>query len=515
MNADALHGLSLLTLLEEHARAYPSRIAVAGDEGLRFTWPEFRDRVGRLASALAASGIGHGDRVLWLGQNSFRILEGILACARLGAIFCPANWRQSAPELAFVLDDLAPRIVFWQSTEVGAVIEEARGIANASAATRWIPIERDYEAFVANAPPRADASADVADACVALYTAAFEGRPNAALLSQRAFLAQSPVVAAVTDFVDRTVFLNSGPLFHIGTMKFMMAAFYCGGTNVFLRRTDPEAICQLIHAERCTVAFLVTKTMQEMAAVNQDRRYDLSCLVSQPVSPEWDAMVKVVVPPGHFDRAAGYGQTEVCGFALWQYYGGRGLGFHGRPSPVAQVRLLDDDGNAVPPGEVGEFAIRGPIVMNGYWNRPELNARRQAGGWHRCNDLGRQESDGSYTFIGPKTQMIKSGVENVYPAEVEACLKSHPAVADCGVIGVPDTTWIQSVRAIVALKPGARATEAELIEHCRARIASYKKPRSVVFVERIPRLPTWAVDYRALDAAHGGGGYPGGGTRSK
>lgn len=551
---DALHALSLPAQLAEHARSYPARVAVSGDEGVRLTWPQLDDRVRRLAGALRAAGVTGGERVLWLGQNSFRILEGILACASIGAIFCPANWRQSAAELAFVIDDLEPRVVFWQGGEIGAAIEEARRTSVHAAAARWIRADAvdaddatEYDSWLASgerasrdysgdgatggsatpgAAPGATSYVEPArtssqfpacnpdDACVALYTAAFDGRPNAALLSQRAFLAQSPVVGAVSAFTSATVFLASGPLFHIGTMKFVMAAFHFGATNVFVRRTDPEAICRIVHAERCTVAFLVTKTMHEMATVNRDRRYDLSCLNSTSVSPAWDAMVHVV-PPGPFDPVGGYGQTEVCGFVLWQYFGGRGIGFHGRPSPVAQVRLLDDEGREVPRGEVGEFVVRGPTVMNGYWRRPELNARRQAGGWHRCNDLGRIEADGTYTFVGPKTQMIKSGVENIYPAEVEACLKSHAAVADCGVIGVPDPTWIQSVRAIVQLKAGATASATELIEHCRERIASYKKPRDVVFVERVPRLPTFAIDYRALDAAHGGGGYPGGSTRSK
>jgi long-chain acyl-CoA synthetase len=180
---------------------------------------------------------------------------------------------------------------------------------------------------------------------------------------------------------------------------------------------------------------------------------------------------------------------------------------------VAQIRILDDAGRELPPGEVGEICVRGPTVMNGYWRRPELNAQRRRGGWHRTNDLGRREPDGSLTFVGPKVQMIKSGAENIYPAEVEGCLRQHPAVADAAVIGVPDATWVQSVKAIVVLKERAAATEQALIEHCRAHIASYKKPRVVVFADALPRTPHGAVDYAALDAAHGGGGYPGGTTR--
>ena len=151
-------------------------------------------------------------------------------------------------------------------------------------------------------------------------------------------------------------------------------------------------------------------------------------------------------------------------------------------------------------------------MMSGYHDRAELNAARQAGGWHHTNDLGRREDDGSISFVGPKTRLIKSAAENIYPAEVEGCVARHPAVAECAVIGVPDPTWTQSVKAIVVPKQGQAVTAEEIIEHCRANIASYKKPRTVEIVDKLPRQG-WAVDYDALDSRFGGGGYPGGGRR--
>jgi long-chain acyl-CoA synthetase len=201
------------------------------------------------------------------------------------------------------------------------------------------------------------------------------------------------------------------------------------------------------------------------------------------------------------------------GMATFALLGAGGLGAHGRPSPLVDVRVVDGDDREVPTGETGEIVVRGSTVMNGYWNRPGLNAQRARNGWHHTNDLGRYEADGTFTFVGPKTRMLKSGAENIYPAEVENCVKSHPAVADCAVIGVPDHTWVQSVKAIVVREPGARVTAEEIVEHCRARIASYKKPRSVEFVDALPRRG-FAVDYDELDRRFGGGGYPGGGTRS-
>ena len=250
-----------------------------------------------------------------------------------------------------------------------------------------------------------------------------------------------------------------------------------------------------------------------MAEVNTDGRYDLKCLSSPSYLPAFDAMV-TVNSRDYRDTAYGYGQTEVMGLITWVYYAeGKGMGSHGAVNPITQLRIVGPDDQDAPDGEVGEIVLRGPTVMTGYWNRPELNAERQRGGWHHTNDLGRREDDGTITFIGPKTQMIKSGAENIYPAEVEGCLKTHPAVADAAIIGVPDPHFIQSVKAVVQLKPGAEAAAQDLIEHCRARMASYKKPRFVVFADSLPRTKVGAVDYRALDAAHGGGNYPGGALR--
>jgi long-chain acyl-CoA synthetase len=206
-------------------------------------------------------------------------------------------------------------------------------------------------------------------------------------------------------------------------------------------------------------------------------------------------------------RPAGYGQTEVMGLATFNALQ-PSTGTSGRPAPFVRIAVLDPDGTELAPGETGEIAVRGPTVMNGYFNRPELNQERQAGGWHHTNDLGRIDPDGSLTFIGPKTRLIKSAAENIYPTEVEGCLKTHPAVADAAVIGVPDRTWGQNVTAVVVLKEGATAAAEDIIEHCRERIASYKKPKGVEFTDVLPRNG-FAIDYDALDASYGGGGYPG------
>ena len=511
---DPMRNLSLLAILEEHVRSFPGKIAFAyGDS--RYAFGDVLDRIDRLANALEDAGVLPGDRLLWLGQNSYRIMEGILAAARIGAMFCPANWRQSTAELAALIDDLEPRVVFWQDEEVGDAVRDARQQATHRAGL-WLQHDSDgdgsYEEFVATGSPAArHREIDPDDGVLIIYTAAFDGRPAGAVLSQTTILTQNLVLAPTQPVTHKTVFLGVGPMFHLGTLMQCLTTFHMGGTCVFVRRSDAETIAAAIHRERCTRTWVVSKTMDEIAALNIDGRYDLTCLVSPPYTPAWNAMVMVEQAT---TMIPGYGQTEVMGLATLPYYGEGAIGIFGKPSPLCQLRIVDEDGGDVAPGETGEIVVRGPIVMNGYWRRPEINAHRRRTGWHHTNDLGKRETDGSLTFVGPKTQMIKSGVENIYPAEVEACIRRHPAVADCGIIGVPDDRWIQTVKAIVVLKPEANASPIDIIEHCRAHIASYKKPTSVEFSSKIPRGPTGAIDYRTLDTAYGGGNYPGGATRT-
>ncbi|MBM3674320.1 MAG: AMP-binding protein [Actinobacteria bacterium] len=506
--------LVLHDVLAQHARARGAELAV-GDGDVLLTWSELAERVDRCAGALRAEGVGRGDRVLWLGQNSFRVLELLLGCSRLGALFCAANWRQRAGELAFVVDDLTPAVLFTQAEEVGD--EVAAGLSVADHRARTIRHDADgaegYEAWCASAPAREiDDLTEPGDALLCTYTAAFDGRPNAAMLPHRAIVAQGLLMGPWMGVSARSRYLAAGPLFHVGVWMEGFATFLAGGANVFVRRSDGEALCRAIADFGCTSGYVVGPMVDAVVAANEGGRFDLSSMRGRRGHPAYDAWVGVDDSPWG-RRPGGYGQTETMGMSTFALLSSADeLGTHGRPSPLVQVRVVDPDGADVPVGETGEILVRGETVMCGYWNRPELNAVRSRGGWHHTNDLGCYEVDGSFSFVAPKGRMLKSGAENIYPEEVEQALRTHPAVAEVAVIGVPDEVWVQSVKAIVVRQAAATVTEAELIEHCRARIAGYKKPRTVVFVEALPRAG-WQVDYAALDAAHGGGSYPGGNNR--
>jgi acyl-CoA synthetase (AMP-forming)/AMP-acid ligase II len=525
---DLLHTFSLADVSREHRRSYPDRPAVV-DGATRLTWPQFDDRVNRLANALTAEGLGSGDVVLWMGQNSYRILECLAAAAKIGAVCGIVNWRQSVDEMAFVISDAGAAVTIWQEAEVGETVRTAR--ERAGSPGRWLrhdvalgraegadgadgaddePAD-SYEDFLAGGSSDDPGLAvDPGSAVLMLYTAAFSGTPNGALLSQAAVLTQSLIMANLQRVDAGYTYLNCGPMFHIATLMTTLATFVFGGANVFTPRVDAEELCRVIQAERCTGAFVMPPTIDQILEVNADGRYDLSSLRTFGGKPEWNAMITVDDSPWA-TRPAGFGQTEVTGMLTFNALGAPGSGNSGRPSPTMAVRLLDPDGVEVPTGETGEIAARGPQVMNGYRHHDQETARRQAGGWHHTNDLGRREADGTLTFVGPKGRIVKSAAENIYPAEVEGALNAHPAVRESAIIGVPDPTWGQSVLAVVVLADGESATPDELIEHVRGRIASYKKPKRVVLRdEPLPRQG-WPIDYDALDAEYGGGGYPGGG----
>lgn len=511
-----MHHLTLGDVLDEHKRTYAGKTAVVCG-GDRHTYSELADRVTRLSRSLRDAGVGPGERVLWMGQNCHRLLELILACARLGAMVCPINWRQSAEEFAFVVHDLKPKVIVWQQEALGETVQAARALAQHEAL--WIQHdgqgEGSYEAFVAGADSRhgePGEAVDVRQPVVLLYTAAFDGHPNAAMLTQLGLMTQDANLFLLGGVTPEHIYLNCGPLFHIGSLMFTIATFHIGGTNVFARHSDPQEVMELIERERCVDGFVLPPTIMKILELNSEGQFDLSCFRSPIPIPGWTDMVQFA--PSKF-FTGGYGQTEVTGFNCFAGYGGReGITTAGRPSPWTRVRILDEDGNEVPAGETGEIEFSGPLVHAGYFNRDAINAERtRSGGW-RTNDLGRREADGVISFVGPKTQMIKSGVENIYPAEVETCIEGCAGIKEAAIIGVPDPKFVQSVKAIVVCEPGASVTAEEVIEHCRANIASYKKPKFVEFIDQLPRTAAGAKNYALLDEKFGGGGYPGGTTRS-
>jgi acyl-CoA synthetase (AMP-forming)/AMP-acid ligase II len=504
---EARRSYRLDALLAEHAVAHPQAVATVCGQA-RVTWAQMHHRCQALAAEFLRAGVGFGDRVLWWGQNCHRLLEALFAASRTGAVVCPVNWRLSAEELAFVVADCAPRLIIWQEQEIGATATAVRATGAGGDAV-WIQQDdtgaNGYEARIARHVPDPEIAAPDDDRAPVLmmYTAAFNGRPNGALLSHQALLAQSMTLRLLERLDAGTVYLNSGPMFHIGSLRRTIAVAHAGGRNVMCRRVEALELCSLIDRERCTHAFLQPPTMGQMVQANANRRYDLSSLHSSGGPPGWAEMVSVIDDDTRV--RSGYGQTEVAGVVTYHYPDLPGIG--ARPGPLARVEVHDSGGSCVRPGEVGEIVVRGPMVMNGYHDRDELNRLRTRGGWHHTSDLGRLEADGSISFVAPLQRIIKSAAENIYPTEVEAALLRHPRVADVAVLGIPDDVWGQRVKAVVVARDAI--DDDELVAFCRTQVAGYKCPRVFEFVAALPHT-VHGLDREAIDTSYGGGGYPGG-----
>ncbi|MGH3217182.1 MAG: AMP-binding protein [Streptosporangiaceae bacterium] len=512
---EAAHWITLGDIARERRRSTPDACAaVCGNT--RLTYRELDDRSSRLANGLHGLGVGQGDLVMWLGQNCHRVLEGIVAAAKLGATFCPVNWRWARPELIHALQEAGPKVILWQEFPGCEEAVPLRQRAESHVPWLWCGdepaddhggLDDSYEDLIARS------GADDAEMLVSpwtpaimIHTAAWDGRQNGALLSHMGIICQNVVTAWTEDIDADCIYLNAGPLFHMATLWHTLTVFHMGGTNVFIPIADPRLICESITRERCTRSFIVEPTISRIIELNRSGSYDLTSLeVPGNAKPEWLSMTK----PERGDwarRGIVYGQTEVSGQLIFSFMQAQGA--HGRPLPMSVVRILDEDGTERSAGTIGEIAVRGPSVMMGYRDRDPLNAYRYRGGWYRTGDLGVRESNGSLSFRGPKGRLIKSAAENIYPAEVEAVISAHPAVAEVAIIGVPDPEWRQSVKAIVVLRQGAELSADEIIEHCRRSLSSYKKPKFVEFATSLPRAGI-RVDYEALDKQYGGGGYPG------
>jgi len=505
---EILHSLTVGDILRQNSRSYPNQVAVICDAG-QYTYPELDERVNRLANVYRSCGVGPGGRILWLGQNSHRLLEAILAAAKCEAVVCPANWQAKAQELGTLIGDVEPGVVIWQKSDMEEKVADVK--AGYPQTAVWIEHdgtgENSYEHLLAEAgTDDPESYVDHASPLLLMYTAAFHGQPNGALLSQLGIMLHGMAIAAQSGISSDYVYLNCGPMYRMGVLWNTLATLHMGGTNVFIPRADPKQICEAIQQHRCTGALVMEPTLSEVISFNRKAKYDLTSLRSRPGNAEWSAMT--TRDPHYREQSSStYGQTEVTGLLTQSAVDVVGL--HGRTAPVAQLRIFDDEGKEVAVGETGEIVARGPTVMMGYFRKADLNAERQRGGWHRTNDLGRREVDGSITFVGSKGRLIKSGIENLYPAEIEACLRRHPGVVSAVVIGVPDAeSGGQAVKAIVVLEAEAAATADDLIEFCHQDLARHKVPRSVDFVSALPQRGAM-IDYEALDRDHGGGGYPG------
>ena len=458
-------------------------------------WATFADRAARLAGGLATLGYQPGDRVGILALNSDRYLECFFGLAWGGIVFVPINTRLAPPEIVFWLSD---------SGCTGLLVDDAfipmlpRILPETPDLRHIIHLgdhptpqgQQSYEALIAGAQPASDSGRRGNDLAGIFYTGGTTGRSKGVMLSHANILANAQNIQPATRVDSDTRYIHAAPMFHLadGAMMFWVTAF--GGSHVFLPRFDPSEFLRMVEQHRVTTALLVPTMVNMLVHHKEVTQRDLSSLRGfvYGASPMPEAVIRralEVMPHVGFTQA--YGQSEaspVMTLMPPEYhcfegpYAGR-IKSAGRAALGCEIKILDENDNEVSRHVVGEICGRGPLVMLGYWKQPELTAHTLRNGWLHTGDGGYMDDEGFIYVVDRMKDMIVSGGENVYSAEVEEALYSHPAVAECAVIGVPDETWGERVHAIVRLKPDASVADAELIAACHARIANYKCPRSV------------------------------------
>ncbi len=426
----------------------------------RRTFRAVADRVARLAGALRELGVGDGDRVAMLALNSDRYNEYLLAVPWAGAVLNPVNFRWSVAEIAYSLRDSGSRV---------------------------LPVDDVF------APMLPALRAAVPGLAGLFYTGGTTGFAKGVMLSH-ANLGISWLGSAATGYMGRpgSRTLHAAPMFHLADLAFWGITVLVGGSHAILPGFDPAAVLSAIETEQVTDALLVPTMIQLLVDHPGIGRYNLSSLrgvvygASPIPQPVLERAMKAF-PSASFTQA--YGMTELAPVATMlspaDHEAGR-LRAAGRAAPHAEVRVVDADDAEVPTGTVGEIIVRGGHVMQGYWNQPDESAHALRGGWMHTGDGGYLDEDGYLYVVDRLKDMIVSGGENVYSAEVENAVARHPAVAQCAVIGVPDPDWGERVHAVVVLRPGATLTAGELREHAKTLIAGYKAPRSMEIADALP-----------------------------
>jgi long-chain acyl-CoA synthetase len=501
----------LADILRSHARERgDQRAMIAGDR--TWTYRELRDESARVCQALTAEGVGVQDRVAVLDKNGPEFFAVLFGAAMARAVTLAVNWRLAPREMEYIIDHAQAKVLF-VGEEFAAHVAQMK----LPTVTRVVVFGKPGAGQVGYAEWQQDRPAidpmleyDSDETCFQLYTSGTTGLPKGVELTHRNFLAAMDVGAKTWSFDSASVTLVAMPLFHIAGSGWGVAGFCCGGTNIVVREVVPAEILRLIGEYRVTNAIFVPAVLQILLGTPGVETTDFSSLRkivygASPISE--DVLTRSIARFGcGFVQA--YGLTETTGgvVALEAHDhdpGGPRAGLlrsAGRPWGDTEVRIVDPESQRdLPDGEVGEIWVKSSQNMKGYWRNPEATAQcfpegrgADGRGWFRTGDAGYLQ-DG-YVYIHDRVKdMIVSGGENIYPAEIENVLMSHPAVADAAVIGVPSDRWGETVKAIVVDAPGAAASDADLLDYCRERLARYKCPTSIDRIAALPRNPSGKI----------------------
>ncbi|ALO66249.1 fatty-acid--CoA ligase [Arthrobacter alpinus] len=483
--------------LHRSLQADPQAIATIFKDRVR-SYAEHADRIAKFAGALQTLGVHSGDRVAMVSLNSDRYAEYLLAVPWAGAAVVPVNTRWTPAEIAYSMNDSDTRVLLVDDAFVDMVPilqDLAPGLTTLIHCGDGPTPEGmlSYEALVAESKPVEDAYRSGDDLAGVLYTGGTTGFPKGVMLSHTNFVTSGLGTVASGELLKAgDVLLHAAPMFHAADLAIWSGMTIMGGTHVMVPAFEPISVFKAIDEHKPTAMLLVPTMIQILADHPDAGNYDLSSLTRMLYggSSISEGVLKRAMArfPG-LRMTQAYGQTEaspVITLLLPDDHHGDALRSGGRAAPHSQVAILDFDGKEVPTGVVGEVCTKGANVMLGYWNNPDQSAQALRGGWLHTGDLGYVDAQGFVYVVDRLKDMIITGGENVYCAEVENALSKHPAVASSAVIGVPDEKYGERVHAVVVLVPGRKASAEELAAHCKEHIAGYKVPRSFEFPEALP-----------------------------
>jgi acyl-CoA synthetase (AMP-forming)/AMP-acid ligase II len=502
--AAACSGTTIDGVFRRAFAVFADRIAIASETGT-LTYAELRDRAWRLANALSGLGLRRGSRIAMLCETRPEYIETYAACAALGITVVALNIRLHPEELLHCLATGQPSLLIASGTLAPAV---ASLRDRTPFLKHWIALDAtagflDYEALLtaasAEPPPQIAEPEDIHNV---LFTSGTTGRPKGAMISQRAAAIRGLRLAQWFGLTENDGFIGWLPLFHCGGDESLYATLVTGGIYATFRKADAETMFRLIERHRLSWTLLLPGVLTDF--MNHPRRgnYDLSsfrfAIGYANMMPDIIAQLTAACNIDFYDA---FGQSEVSYLLAHRVsHPGERPSLRKQPAPLLDVRIVDDAMNEMPVGQPGECVVRGPSVMSGYLADPKANEEVFAGGWLHTGDLLQREADGTLTYVDRKKYLIKTGGENVYPAEVEQVLARHPAVQEACVLGIPDSYWGETIKAVVVLRQNQQAGAADIVAWCREHLASYKRPRLIEFVapEQLPRSTTGKLQRHEL-----------------
>jgi len=487
-------------VLAQRAYITPHREALIFKDRV-LTYHQLNQRVNRLANALLKLGVNQGERIGILMHNCNEFVETYFAASRIGAVLVPLNVRLAAPELDFILNDCGISEFFFGSSLEERVSEmkypeKVRHLICAGPSS--LPNTIDYDKFIEEAgDEEPSTSVNEDDLNVVIYTSGTTGYPKGAMLTHRGmyFAGVDLLIGLHYQYPDRCLLL--GPFFHTGSITPFLGHVLRGICTIIMDKFEPEGAIRLIQEKRARIMVGVTPIMKMLLQVSGLESYDLDCweiaiLAGSPLpySLIEEAHERIGVLCQNL-----WGLTEMCGpgslMNIEDIFSRPECA--GKPYFNVDIRIVSPNGEDLPPEELGEIVVRGPNMMKGYWNRPEATAETIREGWLFTGDMGKLDKDGYLYVLDRKKDMILSGGENIYPAEIERVIREMPGVADASVIGVPDEKWGEVPKAFIEKGEEGPPTSEEVVAFCRSKLAGYKVPKQIVFIDELPRSPSGKV----------------------